>query len=80
VAVAAAHAARVLQRSLAARTNAKMAAAKAPQAQLITGSGEVSEELDGFVRATGLASWGLDYQARALCLPLHARCRRRGRG
>ncbi len=50
-----------------------MAAAKAPQAQLITGDGSVSEELDGFVKATGLASWGLDYQARALRVPLRAR-------
>jgi hypothetical protein len=50
-----------------------MAAAKAPQAQLITGDGNVSEELDGFVKATGLASWGLDYQARAMRVPMRAR-------
>ena len=34
-----------------------------PQCQLVTGSGEVSPQLDGFVAATSLPRWGLNYQA-----------------
>jgi hypothetical protein len=39
-------------------------AAAAAQCQLLTGTGEVSPEFDTFVKDTGLATWGLDYQAR----------------
>ena len=39
-------------------------AAAAAQCQLLTGTGEVSPEFDTFVKDTGLATWGLDYQVR----------------
>lgn len=37
------------------------------QVQLILPDGKVNEpDLAEFVKATGISSWGLDYQARAL--------------
>jgi hypothetical protein len=47
-------------------------AAGVPQCQLLTGTGDVSPEFDGFVKDTGLATWGLDYQARAPGAAAHA--------
>ena len=41
-----------------------MAEPSKAQCQLLTGTGEVSPEFDAFVKDTGLATWGLDYQAR----------------
>ena len=35
-----------------------------PQCQVVTGLKEVSPDLDAFVATAGLASWGVDYQAR----------------
>ena len=74
------HAAALPPLLLAARRSWAMAA-PTPQCQLLTGSGEVSEQLDGFVAATQLPTWGLDYQARArgaagrACAPPRARAR-----
>jgi protein SEY1 len=40
-----------------------------PQCQLITGDGRVSSELEAFVQATGLSTWGDDYQVVAIMGP-----------
>jgi hypothetical protein len=58
---------------LALRARPSEMAAAAPQCQLLTGSGEVSPEFDAFVKDTGLAGWGLDYQARRPSAAAHAR-------
>lgn len=39
------------------------------QTQLVTGGGEIGGELDGFVSATSLASWGVGYQVVAIMGP-----------
>ena len=44
-------------------------AAQVAQTQLVTGGGEIGSELDGFVEATGLASWGVGYQTVAIMGP-----------